>query len=89
MPHPQGPAWNMPEARVSATRTGRARTDARVYSHTGLDLASLGFAEASPDEATLTLVVPADPTIWATSAACAEHRGAPTGTRIRWSSPMT
>ena len=58
----------------------RIVTGARVYSHTGLDLASLGFAEASPDEATLTLVVPADPTIWVTSAAWAEDRRAPTGT---------
>ncbi|WP_188744814.1 hypothetical protein [Agromyces bauzanensis] len=58
----------------------RVVTGARVYSHAGLDLASLGFAEASPDEATLTLVVPADPTIWATSAAWVEARTAPAGT---------
>ncbi len=58
----------------------RVVTDARVYSRAGLDLAPLGFAEANPAEATLTLVVPADPTIWATSAAWAEHRGAPAGT---------
>ena len=58
----------------------RVVTDARVYSRAGLDLAPLGFAEANPAEATLTLVVPADPTIWATSAAWAEHQGAPAGT---------
>jgi len=58
----------------------RLVTSARVYSPAGVDLASLGFAEASPDEATLTLVVPADPTIWATSAVWAEQGRIPAGT---------
>ena len=58
----------------------RVVTDARVYSRAGIDLSSLGFAEASPDEATLTLVVPADPTIWATAAAWAEGGRAPADT---------
>ncbi|MFC9560376.1 hypothetical protein [Agromyces sp. NPDC056965] len=58
----------------------RVVTGARVYSRIGLDLASLGFAEAASDDATLTLVVPADPTIWSTAAAWAEHRRVPDGT---------
>jgi hypothetical protein len=40
-----------------------------VYARTGVDLAGFGFAETTRANATLELVVPADPTIWATARA--------------------
>lgn len=51
----------------------RIPSRAVVYLTRGLPLADIGFAESSPDEASLELVVPADKTIWATAAAWADN----------------
>jgi hypothetical protein len=47
----------------------RVGSRAVIYARTGLDLARLGFAETTPEKATLEYVVPADPTIWSTARA--------------------
>jgi len=57
---------------IAPWRVGRR---AVVYARTGLNLARLGFAETTPENATIEYVVPADRTIW--SAARAWSREAP------------
>lgn len=47
----------------------RAVRHAVVYSNAGIDLAELGFAEADPEDSTLSVVVPADHTIVSTARA--------------------
>lgn len=42
---------------------------AALYAPTGVDLAALGFAEADSADSTLTVTVPADPTLFATARA--------------------
>jgi hypothetical protein len=51
----------------------RVPTKALVYAKKGLPLARAKFAEAERDEASLEVVIPADPTIWATAAAWSAH----------------
>ncbi len=45
----------------------RVPTRAVVYASSGIDLAKLGFAQATAERATLHFTVPADHTIWATA----------------------
>lgn len=51
----------------------RVPRKALVYAKKGLPLARAKFAEAARDEASLEVVIPADPTIWATAAAWSAH----------------
>ncbi|RLQ85967.1 hypothetical protein D9V28_03735 [Mycetocola zhadangensis] len=51
----------------------RVPTKALVYAKTGLPLARAKFAESGRDEASLEVIIPADPTIWATAAAWSAH----------------
>lgn len=51
----------------------RVPRKALVYAKKGLPLARAKFAEAERDEASLEVVIPVDPTIWATATAWSEH----------------
>ncbi|TXK19107.1 hypothetical protein [Homoserinibacter sp. GY 40078] len=59
--------------RIAPWRTPRM---AIIYVDQGLDLAPLGFAEATPDRATVSVTVPSDPTIWHVATAYAGGRRA-------------
>ena len=61
------------DAAADAIAPWRVPKKALVYAKKGLRLAGAKFAEAERDEASLEVVIPADPTIWATAAAWSEH----------------
>jgi len=61
------------DAAADAIAPWRVPKKGLVYAKTGLQLAPAKFAEAERDEASLEVVIPADPTIWATAAAWSEH----------------
>jgi hypothetical protein len=61
------------DAAADAIAPWRVPKKALLYAKKGLRLAGAKFAEAERDEASLEVVIPADPTIWATAAAWSEH----------------
>ncbi len=56
------------EVAAEVLRPWRMPTHGLVYAAVSIDLSVLDLVEASADEATLTLRVPPDPTVWATAA---------------------
>lgn len=56
------------EVAADAMRPWRVPTRALVYAEELVDLTDLGLVSSTADEATLTVRVPADPTVWTTAA---------------------
>ncbi|MGY1843313.1 hypothetical protein [Modestobacter sp. SYSU DS0875] len=64
----------------------RAVVYAEVGGHPAVDLTTVGLTPSGPDEATLELIVPADPGVWATGGGLTSHGGLPLadGMQVLW-----
>jgi hypothetical protein len=71
------------EVAADALRPWRIPTRGLVYATEPIDLSVVGLVQVTAEEATLTVRVPADPTVWATASwwhrvTDGEHAGIPT-----------